>query len=76
MFITCKENKRIKFGLILLEISFTIVDLISIFKHGNSTLLGSLESFDNDDVKYIRSAWNLVGNGIFSYEDISKPTVI
>ncbi|MFL0165921.1 ArnT family glycosyltransferase [Candidatus Clostridium helianthi] len=75
MFITYKENKRIKFGLILLEISFIIVALISIFKHGNSTLLGSLESFDNDDVKYIRSAWNLVGSGIFSYEDISKSTV-
>ncbi len=75
MITVCKEDKRIKFGLILLEILFIIVALISIFKHGNSTLLGSLESFDNDDVKYIRSAWNLVENRIFSYEDISKSTV-
>lgn len=75
MIIGYKEDKRIKFGLILLEILFIIVALISIFKHGNSTLLGSLESFDNDDVKYIRSAWNLVENRIFSYEDISKSTV-
>jgi 4-amino-4-deoxy-L-arabinose transferase and related glycosyltransferases of PMT family len=75
MITACKEDKRRKFGLILLEILFIIVALISIFKHGNSTLLGSLESFDNDDVKYIRSAWNLVENRIFSYEDISKPTV-
>lgn len=75
MITVCKEDKRIKFGLILLEILFIIVALISIFKHGNSTLLGSLENFDNDDVKYIRSAWNLVENRIFSYEDISKSTV-
>lgn len=75
MVIVCEEDKRIKLGLILLKISFIIVAIISIFKYGNSTLLGSLENFDNDDVKYIRSAWNLVENGTFSYEDISKPTV-
>lgn len=75
MVIVCKEDKKIKFGLILLEILFIIVALISIFKHGNSTLLGSMEKFDNDDVKYIRSAWNLAQNGIFSYENVSKSTV-
>ncbi|EKQ53629.1 MULTISPECIES: glycosyltransferase family 39 protein [unclassified Clostridium] len=75
MVIVCEEDKRIKLGLAILEILFIIVVLISIFKYGNSTLLGSLENFDNDDVKYIRSAWNLVENGIFSYEDISKSTV-
>ncbi|WP_297421786.1 glycosyltransferase family 39 protein [Clostridium sp.] len=75
MVIVCEEDKRIKLGLAILQILFIIVALISIFKHGNSTLLGSLENFDNDDVKYIRSAWNLVENGMLSYEDISKPTV-
>ncbi|GAA0076029.1 glycosyltransferase family 39 protein [Clostridium sp. CTA-5] len=75
MFDIFKEGKKIKLWLILLETIFVIVSLISIFKYGNSTLLGSLEQFDNDDVKYIRSAWNLVENRIFSYEDISQPTV-
>lgn len=71
----CKEDKRVKLVLILLEILFMSVALLSVFKHGNSTLLGSLEKFDNDDVKYIRSAWNLVENGVLSYENVSKPTV-
>lgn len=75
MFSIFKEDKKIKLGLILLETLFIISALISIFKYGNSTLLGSLEKFDNDDVKYIRSAWNLVENGIISYENISQPTV-
>jgi len=75
MFSFCKEDKKVKLGLILIEAIFILVALISIFKHGNSTLLGSLEKFDNDDVKYIRSAWNLVENGVLSYESVSKPTV-
>lgn len=75
MFIICKEDKKIKLMLIVMEIVFIIVALISIFKHGNSTLLGSLEKFDNDDVKYIRSAWSLVENGMLSYENINEPTV-
>jgi 4-amino-4-deoxy-L-arabinose transferase-like glycosyltransferase len=75
MFSICKEDKKVKLGLIIIETIFIILALISIFKHGNSTLLGSLEKFDNDDVKYIRSAWNLVENGILSYENIKEPTV-
>ncbi|WP_315066078.1 glycosyltransferase family 39 protein [uncultured Clostridium sp.] len=69
-----KEDKKIKLGLILVEILFIVIASISSFKYGNSTLLGSLEQFDNDDVKYIRSAWNLVQSGIFSYENVSKST--
>lgn len=75
MFSFRNEDKKVKLGLILIETVFIIVALISIFKHGNSTLLGSLEKFDNDDVKYIRSAWNLVENGVLSYENINEPTV-
>ena len=75
MLIICKKDKKVKLILIVIEIVFVIVGLISIFKHGNSTLLGSLEKFDNDDVKYIRSAWNLVENGMLSYENINEPTV-
>lgn len=75
MFSIKNEDKKIKIALILIEIIFAIVALIFVFKWGNSTLLGSLEKFDNDDVKYVRSAWNLVENKILSYENVIEPTV-
>jgi hypothetical protein len=37
--------------------------------------LGSMEKFDNDDVKYIRSAWILLDKGTLIYESTAKPTV-
>ncbi|MBP3284931.1 MAG: glycosyltransferase family 39 protein [Clostridia bacterium] len=38
-------------------------------------LLGSLEEFNNDDVKYLRSADTLLKTGKFTYEDPEKSTV-
>ncbi|WP_291651169.1 glycosyltransferase family 39 protein [Clostridium sp.] len=75
MFSIKKEEKNIKVTLILIEVIFALIALFYILKFGDSTLLGSLEKFDNDDVKYIRSAWNLVENGMLSYENINEPTV-
>ncbi|WP_431602576.1 ArnT family glycosyltransferase [Clostridium pasteurianum] len=69
------EKKRTKYGLLIIEIIFIMAALISIFKYGNSLLLGSLEKFDNDDVKYIRSAWNLIDNKILSYENVKESTL-
>ena len=75
MFSLRDEKKIIKCSLLIIEITFIIVGMISIFKYGNSLLLGSLEKFDNDDVKYIRSAWNLIDNKMLSYENIKESTV-
>lgn len=75
MFSLKKEKNCIKQILLITEIIFTAAALISVFKYGNSLLLGSLQKFDNDDVKYIRSAWNLLDNKILSYENIKEPTV-
>lgn len=75
MFSIKKEDKNIRTALILIEIIFAVVALIFVFKWGNSTLLGSLEDFNNDDVKYVRSAWNLVENKILSYENVTESTV-
>ena len=75
MFSLRDEKNKIKCSLLIIEIIFIIVGAISIFKYGNSLLLGSLEKFDNDDVKYIRSAWNLMDNKILSYENIKESTV-
>lgn len=69
------EEKRINIYLIVIEIVFMGVAILSIFASGDSLLLGSLEKFDNDDVKYIRSAWNLIDNNILSYQNIKEPTV-
>ena len=46
--------------LIFLMSVFILLGLTSVFYYQNDLLLGSLESFNNDDVKYIRSAWTLL----------------
>ena len=51
MFSIKKEEKNIKVALILIEVIFALIALLYILKFGDSTLLGSMESFDNDDVK-------------------------
>lgn len=68
------EGKRIYTYLIIIEIVFMAIAIFSVFTLGDSLLLGSLEKFDNDDVKYIRSAWNLLDNNILSYENIKEAT--
>ena len=69
------EEKRIKIYLIIIEVIFIAASIIFIFTSKNSLLLGSFEKFDNDDVKYIRSAWNLIDNNMLSYENVKEPTV-
>ncbi|MEW9096273.1 MAG: glycosyltransferase family 39 protein [Clostridiaceae bacterium] len=68
------EEERINIYLIIIEMVFMAVTIFSIFAYGDSLLLGSLEEFNNDDVKYIRSAWNLIDSNILSYENIKEPT--
>lgn len=75
MFSLKNEEKWVKQTLSIIEIVFITIALISVFYYGNSLLLGSLQKFDNDDVKYIRSAWNLLDNKILSYKNIKEPTV-
>lgn len=69
------EEKKIKIYLIAIEIVFMIIGILSIFISGDSLLLGNLKEFNNDDVKYIRSAWNLIDNNILSYQNIKESTV-
>ena len=75
MFLLRNEDKKTKYFIMGIISCFLIFSLIIIFRWGNSTLLGSLETFDNDDVKYIRSAWTLVDKGVLTYEDTVTPTV-
>lgn len=75
MFNLKNETKTIK---ILLSISCTILFsliIISIFYYGNSTLLGNFYNPNNDDVKFIRSAWILATTGNYTYHKPPSPTV-
>ncbi|WP_055665548.1 ArnT family glycosyltransferase [Desnuesiella massiliensis] len=72
---TFYEKKKKDYFIIVSCTIFFLGCLYTIFKYGDSSLLGSLETMNNDDVKYIRTAWNLLDRGIFSYKNIDKPTV-
>jgi 4-amino-4-deoxy-L-arabinose transferase-like glycosyltransferase len=75
MFNTKDEKRWVKVTLYAIIILALISYTYAIFKYGDSFLLGSLDKMDNDDVKYIRSAWTILDKGILSYHDTSTPTV-
>lgn len=75
MFSIKHEKKSIKVSIIIIAAIFFILQLIAIIKYNNYFLLGSLEKMDNDDVKYIRSAWTLLEKGMFTYHYTDQPTV-
>ena len=75
MFSITKETKQPKIILIGLIAVFFMVNLYSAINYGNANYLGSFELFDNDDVKYIRSAWELANGGGFIYHWVGQPTV-
>ncbi len=75
MFSIRKEDKWIKISLMIILGVFFILNLYSVLKYGDSNYLGSFEKFDNDDIKYIRSAWELIDNGNFIYHKVDEPTV-
>ncbi|MFT8316157.1 MAG: glycosyltransferase family 39 protein [Clostridium sp.] len=64
-----EEGKKIKIILGITCSIFLLINIFSIFIYGNSTLLGSLTNPDNDDVKFIRSAWTLVDTGQYVYHN-------
>lgn len=43
--------------------------------HGNEGIRGSFDKFDNDDVKYLRSAWTLLETGRYTYKNPDVDTV-
>ncbi|ERI93996.1 hypothetical protein HMPREF1982_01252 [Clostridiales bacterium oral taxon 876 str. F0540] len=75
MFSLKNESRFIKISLLIISSIFLFICLYTIFKYGNSTLLGSLETYDNDDVKYIRSAHTLLSTGVLTYKNTASPTV-
>lgn len=70
-----EERKLIKRILYITCTLFFVICVISIFAYGNSTLLGSLSNPNNDDVKFIRSAWLLRETGNYYYHNPGTATV-
>jgi len=69
-----EEGKLTKLILGSTCLLFFLICIVSIFKYGNSTLLGSLTHPNNDDVKFIRSAWILADTGKYIYHTPSTAT--
>jgi 4-amino-4-deoxy-L-arabinose transferase-like glycosyltransferase len=68
--VSLKNEKRIiKIIFAAVSILFFLTCIFSIFKYGNATLLGSISNPDNDDVKFIRSAWTLAASGKYIYHN-------
>lgn len=61
--------------LVIVILIFSIVGMASIKYYGQEFFLGSLENWDNDDVKYLRSAKTFLDKGMLTYNDPEKPTV-
>ena len=70
-----EESKTIKILLLVSGLTLFFLILLSIFHYGNSTLLGNFYKPDNDDVKFIRSAWNLAQTGNYTYHKPPEATV-
>ncbi len=75
MFSLKEEEKNIKIILGITCLTFFLISILSIIIYGNSTLLGSLSNPDNDDVKFIRSAWMLFKTGNYYYHNPGTATV-
>ena len=75
MFSISEEKKSTKLIVGITCVLFFIICVLSIIIYGNSTLMGSLIKPDNDDVKFIRSAWILAETGNYVYHKPPNPTV-
>ncbi|MBM7868764.1 4-amino-4-deoxy-L-arabinose transferase-like glycosyltransferase [Clostridium pascui] len=75
MFSIKNEGKWVKTSLIIIIALFFIVNLYATLRYGTENYLGSFEKFDNDDIKYIRSAWELADKGHLIYHRVDEPTV-
>lgn len=69
MFSLKNESRITKILLSICCIFLLSLTVISIFYYGNKTLLGNFYKPNNDDVKFIRSAWALANTGNFTFHN-------
>jgi len=70
-----EESMRFRIFVFSVLVLFFCVCVGASMYYGEELLLGSLEEFNNDDVKYLRSADTLLKTGKFTYENPEKSTV-
>lgn len=75
MFSISNEPKRTKIILLILISVFFMINVYAALNYGDLNYLGSFQLWDNDDVKYVRSAWELVEKGTLIYHRVGEPTV-
>jgi len=75
MFSLSKESKFSKTLIFVVLAAFLFLCIFASIYYNDSLLLGSLEKFDNDDVKYLRSAKTLLETGQLTYNYPDQPTV-
>lgn len=75
MFSLAREEKWVKISLLVLSALFFSISLYAVLRYGDSNFLGSLDKMNNDDVKYIRSAWTFLDTGMLTYQNADEPTV-
>lgn len=69
------EKARVKAALLIIVLIYAGLCGLYFWIHGNEGIRGSFESFDNDDVKYLRSAWTLLETGKYTYKNPQTDTV-
>ncbi len=75
MFRIQEEKRWVKISLWILLSVFFFLCVFTYLSYGESLLLGSFEKMDNDDVKYLRSAWTFLETGRLTYRYPDRDTV-
>lgn len=75
MFTIGNESRKTKLAILAFLLTYIALCLLSFWVHKDSALLGSFEKFDNDDVKYLRSAWTFLETGRYTYNYTDIDTV-
>ena len=68
------ESKKTKIFLIASSLIFLAFCIFSSLKYGESCLMGSIQKGDNDDVRYIRSAFVLIDEHKFISQRVNELT--
>jgi len=75
MFSIKHERTYVKILLIAIITIYLALCFASFAYHGDTILMGNFDTFNNDDVKYLRSAWTLIDTGKFTYKYTDTDTV-
>ncbi len=75
MFSLKAESRNIKICLAIFLSIFLILCIFASLYYGDKLLMGNFTDFNNDDVKYLRSAQTLIQTGNLTYNYPDQPTV-